>query len=312
MALCAACSSTNAATHDELFGAGQAPGPSHSSGGAAGVGGAPGGGAATCEDPVACMAMPHGPPCAAFEKECAGVCVEALPENGCADPSCMPCPTTEHGKTACFGEHCGLSCDPGFVLTQTGAACQPPPVGCTDGTKNGAETDVDCGGTCPRCESGKACFAGADCMTAACVNGICATASCSNGVQDSSETYIDCGGAACPPCANGERCRSGSDCVEGSCIATACQASTCDDRTRNGRETGVDCGGSCAPCGPGAACAVNADCASGHCVANRCRVPCPTPRNKEGCPACMLQVAEPCCRADDFCGCSLNGLVCNL
>src|SRR5688572_28550340 len=33
----------------------------------------------------------------------------------------------------------------------------PPPATCNDEIKNGSESDVDCGGSCPRCGNGKAC-----------------------------------------------------------------------------------------------------------------------------------------------------------
>jgi len=45
-------------------------------------------------------------------------------------------------------------------------ACAVPT--CTDGVKNGAETDVDCGGSCPVCLSGDACTQDSDCLTGAC------------------------------------------------------------------------------------------------------------------------------------------------
>ena len=44
----------------------------------------------------------------------------------------------------------------------------PPPATCTDGRKNGSETDVDCGGTCPRCATGKTCSTRNDCASALC------------------------------------------------------------------------------------------------------------------------------------------------
>jgi hypothetical protein len=52
---------------------------------------------------------------------------------------------------------------------------KPSPSGptCSDGKKNGSETDVDCGGTCPRCNVGKMCTTRNDCTTALCVGGIC-------------------------------------------------------------------------------------------------------------------------------------------
>ena len=45
---------------------------------------------------------------------------------------------------------------------------------CGDVRKNGSETDVDCGGTCPRCGLGKICASRDDCTTALCAGGVCA------------------------------------------------------------------------------------------------------------------------------------------
>ncbi|HEY1954060.1 MAG TPA: hypothetical protein VGH28_00560 [Polyangiaceae bacterium] len=45
---------------------------------------------------------------------------------------------------------------------------------CTDGIKNGAETDVDCGGpTCAKCKDGSACALATDCASQSCSAGIC-------------------------------------------------------------------------------------------------------------------------------------------
>lgn len=45
---------------------------------------------------------------------------------------------------------------------------------CTDGIKNGAETDTDCGGACAKCGNGKSCASNVDCTSAACAGGKCA------------------------------------------------------------------------------------------------------------------------------------------
>jgi len=58
--------------------------------------------------------------------------------------------------------------------------CAPP--SCSDGVRNGAETDVDCGGTCPVCVDGSACTVNADCASLACTNSVC----------------VPCAGATCP------------------------------------------------------------------------------------------------------------------
>ncbi|CAF1562615.1 unnamed protein product, partial [Adineta steineri] len=40
---------------------------------------------------------------------------------------------------------------------------------CQDGTQDGAETDMDCGGgTCPACADGLKCSTGSDCTNAVC------------------------------------------------------------------------------------------------------------------------------------------------
>jgi hypothetical protein len=69
--------------------------------------------------------------------------------------------------------------DPAASGTPTCASCFPSFVGCVsckDGTKNGTETDVDCGGTsgCARCGLGLACKTSSDCdASLACLGGVC-------------------------------------------------------------------------------------------------------------------------------------------
>ncbi len=49
---------------------------------------------------------------------------------------------------------------------------------CTDNLRNGTETDVDCGGSCPtHCALGKTCSLGSDCVTPSCVGGVCVACS---------------------------------------------------------------------------------------------------------------------------------------
>jgi len=101
----------------------------------------------------------------------------------------------------------------------------PPPPGptCTDTVKNGSESDIDCGGTCPRCINGKACNSRSDCASAFC---------------NASATCIFCSGAAdCPADASGGcSCVSvgaeGTKCMRivsggfGDCSTNACPAGT--------------------------------------------------------------------------------------
>jgi hypothetical protein len=48
---------------------------------------------------------------------------------------------------------------------------------CGDGVKNGDETDVDCGGSCPEC-NGSPCNAAGECAGGFCVDGRCCDTAC--------------------------------------------------------------------------------------------------------------------------------------
>src|SRR4051794_33806548 len=52
-------------------------------------------------------------------------------------------------------------------------SASPPAATCTDGLKNGSESDVDCGGACPRCGNGKICATRSDCVGGLCAGGTC-------------------------------------------------------------------------------------------------------------------------------------------
>lgn len=117
---------------------------------------------------------------------------------------------------------------------------------CNDGTKNGSETDEDCGGSCQDCATGDACKVNTDCKSQVCTAMICQP-SCIDTLKNASETDVDCGGPTCDPCADGETCGAASDCASEVCTATKCAAPTCSDGKKNGAETGVDCGGATCP-----------------------------------------------------------------
>jgi hypothetical protein len=48
-----------------------------------------------------------------------------------------------------------------------------PAPACADGITNGSETDIDCGGACPRCANDRTCVSQDDCASALCVSGVC-------------------------------------------------------------------------------------------------------------------------------------------
>ncbi|HVW25087.1 MAG TPA: hypothetical protein VHC69_06925 [Polyangiaceae bacterium] len=178
-------------------------------------------------------------------ESCALLCNDSMKDGNetavdCGGPDCGKCPngSTCTTRTDCQSDVCGSSSS----ILKT---CQTPT--CTDTVKNGDETDVDCGGSkCAKCQNGKKCGAGADCVSTLCTGGVC----------------------ACKPltCADyPTQCGS----LSNGCAATMqCACSTlCMDTKTDGHETDVDCGGGdCAPCMPGQTCKTGTDCASGMCV----------------------------------------------
>jgi hypothetical protein len=102
----------------------------------------------------------------------------------------------------------------------------PPAPTCFDRVRNGAEADIDCGGSCGACASGARCGQAADCQSATC-NGTCAAPSCSNGVRDGLETDVDCG-SQCGGCAVNAACVSNRDCTSGQC-GPPCSGGFCGD-----------------------------------------------------------------------------------
>ncbi|MDF3041831.1 MAG: hypothetical protein K0Q71_4537, partial [Thermomicrobiales bacterium] len=66
----------------------------------------------------------------------------------------------------------------------------PPAPPCLDGIRNGSESDIDCGGSCPRCLNGRSCGDRNDCHGAWCSNGTCQECA----------TYLDCGTGAYGTC----------------------------------------------------------------------------------------------------------------
>jgi hypothetical protein len=111
---------------------------------------------------------------------------------------------------------------------------------CKDGRQNGSETDVDCGGSCPRCRAGKSCETRDDCTTALCVDGACLSP------VNADECGLD---------ADGETCFA-RDSVNADrfCSRKTCKlfpGGSCDDCT--GEEQCAPAGGNdiecCAPCG---------------------------------------------------------------
>ncbi|MBI3052107.1 hypothetical protein HYY74_06680 [Candidatus Woesearchaeota archaeon] len=144
---------------------------------------------------------------------------------------------------------------------------------CSDGIKNGGESDTDCGGSCSvKCGLNKACRTATDCESGNCGSaGKCSVNPCNDGIKNGDETDTDCGGP-CVSCAQGKLCRFSTDCATGYCnpytTPNKC-ATVCTNGAFDGFESDVDCGGNCLKCSNGKSCSENNDCISGLCGADK-------------------------------------------
>ncbi|CAF4308158.1 unnamed protein product, partial [Rotaria sordida] len=89
---------------------------------------------------------------------------------------------------------------------------------CTDNTKNGNETDKDCGGgLCPKCADNLGCQQNNDCTSSLSVS------ICTDNTKNGNETDKDCGGGLCPKCADNLGCQQNNDCISDVCQQDICQ-----------------------------------------------------------------------------------------
>ena len=216
----------------------------------------------TCSSAKSCVAVT----CANGVKDgdetgidCGGLCTTELGGHACDGTACgaagcgaacsMPCgdgaPCT--GDTDCASKYCNLV--EGGVST-----CQLS-MTCSDGTKNGDETDKDCGGSCSPCADQLHCVIPTDCQSNVCEAHICV--SCFDGVMNQNETDVDCGGI-CAPCMVDHHCVIGADCDSSNCVHTICRSIMC---------VGNQCQANMLTCGAcdGAPCMNDSECFTGHC-----------------------------------------------
>ncbi|HRI62863.1 MAG TPA: plastocyanin/azurin family copper-binding protein [Polyangium sp.] len=175
----------------------------------------------------------------------------------------------EGGGKVCDGAGACVECNTGADCMSNvcqNHVCQTAQ--CGDMTKNGSETDVDCGGTCGGCADGKMCMMGGDCLSQVCTAMMCAMPTCTDTKKNGMETDVDCGGPTCGDCADGKVCAGNGDCLSGFCnpMTNMCATPSCMDGFKNGTETDTDCGGSCmTDCMNGQSCMANGDCTSTYC-----------------------------------------------
>ena len=134
--------------------------------------------------------------------------------------------------------------------------CQVP---CNDGVRNGAETDVDCGGgTCAACGAGQACSVHATARPV-CTGNVCRPAT-SDGVKNGAET-VDCGGGSCAGC-GAKGCHRRQRLREGSASPTSARRRRARTASRTERRPTSTGGGSCGDC------ALNKSCSASDCLTN--------------------------------------------
>lgn len=100
----------------------------------------------------------------------ASTCKDRIKNNGETDIDCG-------GESPCFRCGAGQSCNGHADCGPPAQTCDPVSKKCvkwcSDGTKDGDESDVDCGGPCVGCASGKTCNYASDCLSNVCNDGIC-------------------------------------------------------------------------------------------------------------------------------------------
>ncbi len=136
---------------------------------------------------------------------CANVKSNTDPDSECTATSSSTCGTTgmcsngacafHPSGTICGAASCiGNSENPADTCNGTGSCLTTPPTTCSgsyvcsggkcqtcsDGLKNGTETDTDCGGGggCAKCANGKRCNEASDCAGNLCVDGYCCNTTC--------------------------------------------------------------------------------------------------------------------------------------
>lgn len=194
----------------------------------------------------------------------------------CSDGQCVngaPVQTPLALGTPCAGGTTFCNANKTCVTCTVNAGCAPGKtcyeekgcVSCSDGVRNGGESDIDCGGPCGVCDDKKKCDLPADCKNLRCENNICV--SCSDGVKNGDEVNTDCGGLSCSFC-KGTSCGSNSNCAQGlSCADSVCCDDACAGACKGCNFPGMV--GTCSNLALGAddsLCAANEVCQGGGCV----------------------------------------------
>jgi hypothetical protein len=111
----------------------------------------------------------NGVTCTANNQCASTVCAGDCCATACATGVCGA--TSCNSTGACVYAASGTACNGGGTCNGAGSCNLNQ---CQDGIRDGAETDIDCGGgTCAPCAIGKGCFVGKDCTSGICTANVC-------------------------------------------------------------------------------------------------------------------------------------------
>ncbi len=162
-----------------------------------------------------------------------GVCVAGAPVQ-------MPTPGDACPDGVCDAAGMCVECVVDGDCTGLDAACMNNTcIACDDGVMNGAETGIDCGGTCAKKCIADACTANGDCLSNFCADGVCCDTACTGacmacdlpivagtctdipvaGTDDAPACMgtMACDGAGACKLANTQPCNNGMVCASGKC-----------------------------------------------------------------------------------------------
>ncbi|MDC0746893.1 hypothetical protein [Polyangium mundeleinium] len=199
-------------------------------------------------------------------------------------PAAQGTPCSVGNGKSCDGEGNCVECNTDADCGVAGIHCDPKSntcFSCTDGIRNGDESDSDCGGNrCPKCTQGKSCNTGGDCTTANCADGACCSSPCSgpclacdlpgfvgecNPIEKYGEDSSYGNGMSCLNAA-GLACSAAASCLQAlntNCASNGdCASLRCADPDNNGQKTCVK--------GPGDPCNQPVECFNNTCTNGVC------------------------------------------
>ncbi|MFO0613459.1 MAG: hypothetical protein U0414_12760 [Polyangiaceae bacterium] len=180
----------------------------------------------------------------------APMCSECTPADDCMQGACeggMCTVTAKPEGAPCGGGVCSseakcVECLTGRDCASAAPLCLPDhhcvPATCTNLSKDGDETGIDCGGSCSRCANGLGCGVNADCASGHCEGVVCAP--CADDGDCDADRYCVVGTGVCEEKRfDGVACATANECKSARCVGGTGGVKVCCD---------TDCAAGCASC----------------------------------------------------------------